>query len=151
LNKKIWNNKFSPFFGLLLLVLFSVTVNLCNENRIAPGDVREQALKAEFNLIQPLPGALRTNLTARSKGGKQAIVSARFKTNKSYDEIRTFYFDEALKNGWTFSKEATKTDWGSDLGGKTIDFYKDEYELSIQYAGEKADYGWDFAVSLSCS
>jgi hypothetical protein len=40
-------------------------------------------------------------------------------------------------------------DWGQDLGGRTARYCKGKYRADLQYAGERANYGWDYAFSLS--
>lgn len=70
---------------------------------------------------------------------------------KAMKRLNHSYMDEAKKNGSVFVNEETVSDWGRDFGGKLLNFSKGDYTLSIQYAGEKADYGWDFGVSLTWS
>lgn len=135
------------FIGFTLLIILIGFVFYNTKGLTIEGAVKKEALMVEYNLLQPLPGAIRNDLSSHNKT-TSALVSAGYRSNKSYDEIRSFYIAEAEKNGWIFVDEETVRDWGQDLGGKTIHFRKGDYTLSIQYAGEKADYGWDFAVSL---
>jgi hypothetical protein len=134
--------------GLALLVMFIGFVFYHTKGLTTEGTVKKEALMVEYNLLQQLPGAIRNDLSSYNKT-TSALVSAGYRSSKSYNEIRSFYIAEAEKNGWIFISEETVRGGGQDLGGKTIYFRKGDYTLSIQYAGAKADYGWDFAVGLS--
>lgn len=132
-------------FALLIMLIGFVFYN--TKGLIIEGVAKKEALMNEFKLLQPLPDAIQSNLYSHNKE-MQAGVSAYYRSNKSYNEIRSYYIAEAAQKGWAFIGEDTVGDWGKNVGGKTINFRKGDYTLSIQYAGEKADYGWDFAVGL---
>lgn len=136
--------------GFILLVMVIGFAFYNTKDLITEGAIKKEELMNEYNLLQPLPGTLRTTLSSHNKSNS-AIVSASYRSSKNYEEIKSFYMDEAKKNGWVFVNEETVSDWGRDFGGKSLHFRKGDYTLSIQYAGEKADYGWDFGVSLAWS
>ncbi len=134
--------------GLLAIVLVAGFAVLYSNNVKTAGAVKKAELLSEYELLQPLPGATFLKLSSNNKD-RQALVSASYSSEKTYVEIRTFYIEEAKKKGWIFLNEKKEYDWGKDLGGKAMYFRKGENILAIQYAGEKADYGWNVAVSLS--
>lgn len=133
--------------GFAFLIIFIGLLFYNSKDLTAESDTEKEILMAEFNSIQPLPDAIRSDLSSHNKPSS-AIVDAKYRSNKSYDKIRSFYIKEATQKGWIFLKEETVRQWGQDLGGKTIEFRKGKYTLSITYTGEKAGYGWDFAVDL---
>ncbi|GMA98210.1 hypothetical protein [Pelosinus sp. IPA-1] len=133
--------------GFTLLIIFTGFIFYNTKDLTIEGAVKKEALMNEFSLLQPLPDAIESKIYSHNKV-MQAGVSAYYRSNKSYSEIHSYYVAEATKKGWTFISEDTVGDWGKDVGGKTINFRKGDYTLSIQYAGEKADYGWDLAVGL---
>ncbi|MGE5473969.1 MAG: hypothetical protein ACM3UU_07080 [Ignavibacteriales bacterium] len=131
---------------LLIVFLFSV---LFIYNKYDPkANAVEKELESEFFSIQPMPGA---ELFKKSHSHKtnQALVSASYITNKSFDEILAFYDDELIRNGWGYAGEEGLREWGKDLGGKAVYYQKNGYTASIQYAGEKANYSWTYAIDFS--
>lgn len=134
--------------GLVALILLAGVAVLYSNNVKTAGAVKKAELLSEYELLQPLPQATLIELSSNNKD-RQALVSAKYSSEKAYAEIRTFYIEEAKEKGWIFLNEKKEHDWGQDLGGKAMYFRKGENILAIQYAGEKADYGWNVAVSLS--
>lgn len=108
----------------------------------------QKQLEVEFKSIEPLPGVRAFDYSATHKT-RQALVSNSYKTNLPYPEIRIYYDTELAKHGWTFYEEEQVRDWGEDLGGKSAYYCKGEYRAHIQYAGTRANYGWDYAFSMS--
>jgi hypothetical protein len=105
-------------------------------------------LENEFRAIRPLPAATALNYHASHKT-QQALVSDTYRTSLAYEDIRKFYDAELAKNGWSFYMEEQMKDWGRDLGGKTARYCKEQYRADLQYGGEKSNYGWDYAFSVS--
>ena len=108
----------------------------------------QAVLENEFRAIHPLPAATPLNYGASHKT-QQALVSDTYQTSLTYEDIRQFYDAEVAKNGWAFFMEEQVKDWGRDLGGKEARYCKGEYRATLQYAGKQADYGWDYAFSVS--
>ena len=105
-------------------------------------------LEDEFKSVEPLPGATAFNYFATHKT-RQALVTSNYKTNLTYKEIRAHYDAELARRGWVFYEEDAMRDWGVDFGGKTARYCKGSYRANLEYAGEQADYGWDYAFSVS--
>ncbi len=105
-------------------------------------------LEREFRAIRPLPDAIAIRSHVSHKTS-QALASDTYRTNLKYSQIRDFYDQELTKNGWTLYEEKDMKDWGRDLGGKSARYCKGTYRAALQYAGERADYGWDYAFSVS--
>jgi hypothetical protein len=81
-------------------------------------------------------------------GGSKANISKYYKSDADFDDIRSFYHEVLISNGWTFSKEEHFKDWWIDKGGLHIYYRRGDYTFSIVYPGKKADYGWDYAVGI---
>jgi hypothetical protein len=62
--------------------------------------------------------------------------------------VKHFYLSELRRLGWAFAKESEIKDWGRDFGGRELNFTNGDYYLSIQYAGEKADYDWNYTTAI---
>jgi hypothetical protein len=105
-------------------------------------------LENEFRAIKPVPGATALSYTATHDPGR-TLVSDNYRTSLSYPEVRKFYDAELANRGWSFYQEEKMTDWWKDLGGKTARYCKGPYRADLQWAGERADYGWDYTFSLS--
>ena len=110
--------------------------------------VIKESVENECNLIIPMPEA--TEITRNVMGKKDMYsISMGYKVDCNYEEVSNYYDKELKKNDWSFIKEEKLTDWGRDFGGKTVKYIKGEMRVAIQFAGEKANYGWDYAVSIS--
>ena len=105
-------------------------------------------LEKEFRAIRPFPDAIAIRFHSSHKT-RHALTSDTYQTSSKYAELRDFYDEELAKHGWSFYEEEQLKDWGRDLGGKSARYCKGAYRAALQYAGEGAGYGWDFAFSVS--
>jgi len=133
---------------IALIIAFEVFWNY--QFRVnGPKAVTAQAeLENEFRSITPLPGATAIYYHASNKPGI-ALVSDTYRTNLSYGEVRKHYNAELSKQGWAFYMEEPLTEWGKDLGGKEAHYCKGRYRAELQWAGERANDGFDYAFSMS--
>ena len=130
---------------VLLFVAYLVYDYAVNAPKAA---LAQRELEQEFKSIKPLPGAVAGNYHA-SHDTQQSLVGSSYSTELSYREIRAYYDAELARRGWRFQKEEGLRDWGRDFGGRSAHYFKGNYAASLQYAGENADYGWDYALELS--
>jgi hypothetical protein len=86
-----------------------------------------------------------------TSSGRKAYVSKKYKSDAGYDDISGFYHEILLRNGWYLVDEGRLTDWGIDNGGIRIKYRQGDYTLSIEYAGKKADYGWNYGIGIGWS
>ena len=105
-------------------------------------------LEAQFEAVRPMPGASSLGLRANHKT-QHALVGTSYRISASYAEIRAYYEEELGRNGWLLCGERPLRDWGRDLGGVSVSYHKGEDIATLQYAGAKANYGWDYALDLS--
>jgi hypothetical protein len=102
----------------------------------------------EFKSIQPLPQAIACDYHASHKT-QQSLVGSSYSTKLSFPEIRAYYNAELSRRGWLFQRERTLHDWGRDFGGKSVYYCKGSYTASLEYAGENAGSGWNYALEVS--
>ncbi|MCA1594791.1 MAG: hypothetical protein LC754_19615 [Acidobacteria bacterium] len=110
--------------------------------------VVQSQLENEFKSIEPMPSARACDYKATHKTS-QALVTCGYSTNLSYADMRAHYDIELARHGWVFYEEDEMRDWGRDFGGKTARYCKGGYRANLQYAGQDAGYGWDYAFSVS--
>jgi hypothetical protein len=77
-----------------------------------------------------------------------AYAGMTYATTLRYDELRDHYDHELTSRGWSACGEKPMRDWFRDLGGMSKTYCKGELTGNLQYAGERAGYGWDFAFSV---
>ena len=111
---------------------------------------RLEEVKSVWARLPSYPGMQETNTKTISGGGK-ATVSKTFRSEAPYDQVRGFYVERLEQDGWKIDGEKQLKDWGSDFGGHEIRFRKSDLSIAIEYAGEKADYGWQYGIAVSWS
>jgi len=108
----------------------------------------QRQLEAEFHSIPSPPGAVGFDYSTSHKL-KQALVVEKFKTSLDYKEICAYYNDQLSKHGWQLIRDEPSYDWSRDLGGRTLSYKKDDYVATLEYEGERSNFGYDFAFSMS--
>ena len=116
---------------------------------------KEDAAKLEevqsvWARLPSYPGMEETNSRTTSGGGK-ATVSKTFRSGARYDDVRRFYVEHLERDGWKIFAEKQLKDWGHDFGGYEIRLRKRDLSIAIEYAGQNADYGWDYGIAVSWS
>ena len=87
------------------------------------------------------------NSATISSTGK-AYVSKTFRSRASSDDVKRFYLERLSQNGWKIVDERQLKNWGRDVGGRELKFRRGDYEVTIEIAGEKSDYGWDYGIGI---
>src|SRR6267142_4673434 len=105
-------------------------------------------LRQELESITPLPGAALRERSGSYKS-RMAYVGRTYNTTASYTQIRSYYETELARRGWTFHRAHGTRDWFRDFGGVKAEYCKGSYTASLQYAGDRADYGWVFSLEVS--
>ena len=104
-------------------------------------------LKDELSKIQP-PHTVRTEGTHESRKPEQVLLSANYRGQISYSDLRTYYDSQLSRNGWTFTHEESLKNWGRDLGEKQACYSKGNYAAFLYYRGEVGD---EYTYSLGLS
>lgn len=113
-----------------------------------PARKAQAVLETEFAKVKTPSWASLIGKISNHKPG-QALVEATYTTSVGYKNIRSYYDGELVQKGWRFVGEEGVRDWGRDLGGKEAYYRKGDYDASLQYAGEKGNYGWTYSLDLS--
>ena len=110
--------------------------------------VVQNRLRQELELIMPLPGAIPSERSGSYKP-RMAWIGRRYTTTLSYAQIRAYYDAELSRHGWSLHRERGTRDWFRDFGGRKAEYCKGPYAASLDYAGERANYGWVFSLDLT--
>lgn len=92
-------------------------------------------------------GMVEANNSTASGFGK-AFVSKSFRCKASYEDVKRFYVERLSQDRWQLAGERQLKDWNRDLGGRELKFRRGDYVVTIEYAGEKADHGWDYGIGI---
>ena len=133
-------------YALVLAVVGAIVYDHVSNSPRA--QVVQHRLRQELESITPLPGA---EPSERNGGYKPRMASIgwRYTTTLSYAQIRAYYDGELARHGWSFLRERGSRDWFRDLGGRKAEYCKGPYTASLDYAGERANYGWVFSLDLT--
>ena len=107
-----------------------------------------QRLEEELKLINPYPQASLIH-SQDSYKGRQALVSRRYYTPATYEELHKYYDTEFASHGWRSVSERKVYNYGRDSGGKTAHYCKGEFSADIEYMGRDDAGTGDYALSLS--
>ena len=107
-----------------------------------------EEIKSVWARLPSYPGMQEMNSSTTSGYGK-ALVSKKFRSDARYDDVKRFYIEHLERDGWKVESEKQLKDLGSDFGGYEIRFRKADLSIAIEYAGQNADYGWDYGIGVS--
>lgn len=130
-----------------LLLVVSIGCDIPKSSSGPDNSKVEEALKNEFNLIPVMPNAIEKKRDFMKKSTLMGI-GATYLTSHNFEEIHNYYDAQLREHGWLFYREEKVTDWGKDYGGKSIRYKKGDFVATVQYAGEKANYGWTYAFDM---
>jgi len=132
----------------VLLLLLLVGNRVINGKR---GETHHQQLVQEFSTIASFPNAsLVANVDNFSPwNARKASVGATYLSKAQFSDIKDFYEHELQSYGWQLVQSRSLTQWGKDLGGHEWVYCKGELAASLEYAGEKPERGWTYALRLS--
>ena len=108
----------------------------------------QNELRGELDSITPLANVVLAERSGSYKPRK-AWVGRRYTTTAGYAAIRAHYDVEMPRHGWSFHREYRTRDWFRDFGGVTVEYCKGPYTASLDYAGDRAAYGWVFSLDLT--
>lgn len=85
------------------------------------------------------------------KSASKRIYSCYYRTRLDFAQLLKFYTAQLDANGWREGDVTMIRDWGSDLGGQIVSFRKDDFLITLQYAGEKSDASWQYGLDAATS
>ena len=109
-----------------------------------------EELKSVWARLPSYPGMQETHSSTTSGYGK-ALVSKDYRSNAQYEDVKRFYVERLQQDGWKLDGEKQLKGLGSDFGGYEIRFRKADLAIAIEYAGPRANYGWEYAIGVSWS
>ena len=109
-----------------------------------------EEIKSIWARLPLYPGMQETDSSTTSGYGK-ALVSKKFRSDAQYEDVKRFYIERLEPDGWKIDGEKQLKDIGSDFGGYEIRFRKGDIALAIEYAGPRANYGWQYGIGVSWS
>jgi hypothetical protein len=135
---------------ILLLVVAAAYIALLVSGSKAEerSKVMQAKLEAEFKALPSFPRATKAGGSTGRRSG-HGIFGASYSSSAMLPEIRAFYDSMLLPRGWHFAGEEPLRVWGEDLGGYSIKYHKGDFTASLQYAGQRAHFGWDYTFTLS--
>lgn len=125
--------------AFVIIVFFFVSTSSIYKIIYAP-ELEEQKIAKEHIKIEyanlNVPPNSRQSSYSYSDTGKQIFValSGTFHTDRSWEEIRDFYTEEAKRNGWRFLRFEDGEKW------RAIDFRKGKYKFYCTYFENKSEY-----------
>ena len=130
-------------FGLVYAAAYVTKFFLPNRN-----DARLKETERVLSEVPIYPDSELVNTSGASKD-RIAGVGRSYKSTTSYDALKQYYVERLQALGWQYQGEEILFDWGRDLGGRRLSFRRGEFDLNIQYAGERADYGWNYSIDVN--
>jgi hypothetical protein len=115
----------------------------------AGAKTKQYELERMFRSVVAMPGATATGYQANHEKISHGRVGSTYTGDLHWPDIRSYYDRELLKEGWQFVSEESVTDWGTDKGGRSRLYLYGGYYANLQFAGERARYGWTYALDFS--
>lgn len=127
------------------MLWLAITIAGCLEQPIPRADplVKEAdalALPADSKLIAPC---------IFNKKSRSRLYSCKYRSTAPFPKLSKHYANQLQEHGWVSKGGSSLKDWGRDFGGQYLVFYKGDFQLSFQFAGDRARYGWNYAISAS--
>ena len=133
--------------GALIIVGVLAAEHITKQNSPNKDDTKLKEVEQLFTTIPIYPGSQEINASWSSKDRIAGLIKT-YKTDAGFNELKQYYMETLSQRGWRFDQEREIKDWWRDLGGRELRFRAGEYYVHIQYAGDKADYEWNYAVSV---
>lgn len=128
-----------------LLLTCGIAIS-CNQS---VGQSRINEIKLVWSELPLYPGMIEANSSSAS-GFDKAYISKNFKSPADYEDVKRFYVEHLSKEGWQLSKERKlKAFWGGPSGEIEVEFRRGEYDLTIDYAPEDKNFGWNYGITIS--
>ena len=108
----------------------------------------QEDLQLQFQLLRTPEKTAGFEYSASHKM-QHALVTEKFRSSLSYQELRDFYGKELRTRGWQFVKEEPLYDWSRDFGGKAAYYKKNDYTATLEYQGGRSDFGYTYALNFS--
>ena len=121
--------------GIFLFVSVSSIYKIISAPELEEQKIAKERIKIEYANLN-IPTNSRQISYSYSDTGRQIFVSlsGTFYTDRSWEEIRDFYTEEAKRSGWRFLRFEDGEKW------RAIDFGKGKYTFYCTYFENKSEY-----------
>ena len=106
------------------------------------------SLEAAWRSIHHPDGAVLRD-EHNSRRSAHVLVGGSFNAPFSYRDLRAHYDGALAAIGWRFRSERPLRDWGRDLGGQIATYCNGDEAATLQFAGERANYGWTYGLDFT--
>ncbi len=135
-------------FSLLLLTMILLS-NGCATDKQNTNPLGFSEITEILKSVSTHPGKIEISTDNHSIGSNHSITR-KYKSNVSFDEVKDFYLQQLIGQGWLFDEERELKDKGRYKGERVLHFTRGEFVLSIQFAGERKEVlGWDYAIRIA--
>ncbi len=141
---------FSRKIRATVLVFVTVSVfNACRSDIPIADNPKYQELENLWKSIPVYSGFVEGEIETTSEAAQVEIIQ-KYKSDAEFAEVEQFYAGKLPPLGWKPIEERSVKDRGQIRGERIIVFQKEDYWLTIHFAGERrAELGWDYAVWVS--
>ena len=128
-------------------VLFLACCVAISCNQLTPQSELDE-VQAIWGKLPLYPGMVEVE-QSNASGFDKVYISKSFKSSASYEDVKQFYVEYLTNENWKLFRERELKEWGRNLGGRQVEFRKGKYDLTIEYAPDKANHGWNYGISVS--
>lgn len=136
------------------VIILMVICGLASSPQEHPNEKPTKNLKSEWSRIELFPGAKEISMINPYFRSRTKLISmyAKYATDKNSSEVRTFYLEQAQKNGWTIVQEELIKATEKEPNEKFyISFKKDEGVFFVSYSVFKDLDGSNLYVKMNQS
>ncbi len=131
-----------------VLFLCAVTCG-CSATRTEADASKLKAVEGIWATVPIYPGSVEVD-SSLSSYDDRVWVKKNYQSDAPFDDVKRFYTETLIRNGWQFIGERELKDRGRFKGEQLLEFRKGGFELDVQYAGaRKADLGWDYSIDIT--
>jgi len=132
--------------GIFVIVAVALAGAFCSDNFSGRQGRLLEGIQADL----PVPGSFALVSERTISKLSHAVSTRNYRCPSPYSEIKSFFVCELEQRGWRLSRENVVREWGTDYGGYSLVFARDELQLTVQFRGRRAlPDGWDYAISVS--
>lgn len=123
--------------GLLLIAALGLGTAFYSRyvsSEIAANDRIRAKAENELGPIKPMPSSNFIRHSFLSKG-EHGDVEDSYRSQSSYESIRSYYDQEFANHGWKFQNEESLKIWGKDVGAKEVSYCKAGLRGYVYFVG----------------
>jgi hypothetical protein len=95
------------------------------------------------------PDFEQVNYSDISKSDK-TVVAYFYRSAASYDEVKSFYTNALLSQGWSSVQEEPLAKWSKEHSSQRLSFKKGKYTIQLEYDADKSS-KWKFVINYGLS